>query len=189
MSVSQDGDRHDRLIYLTAPIAPAICGGLAWWGNAEPQAIVAIGISAITAHLFGGLYLSPDLDLAGTIRCKSWWRWEHSAKLGWVWMHYPRLVGCHRSRWSHAPLLGSATRLLYLMAILPFLLPVFVRRWRRLIAVIALVSVALSYTPWWSLLAALVVGIETSAIAHYTQDGTVLGGWHRPRRSKPRRKP
>ena len=186
MTTQQDGDRHDRLIYLTTPIAPAICGGLAWWANAAPPAIAPLILGSIAAHIFGGLYLSPDLDLSGMMHCKAWWRWER-AKLGWVWAHYPRIAGCHRSARSHAPVLGTATRLAYLMAIAPLTIPVMAKHWRRTITLAALTAIAMNHTPWWALVGSLVVGVETSAIAHYAQDGTVFGGHHKPRPKRQRR--
>jgi len=188
MTAQQAGDRHDRLIYLTTPIAPAICGGLAWWANAAPQAIAPLILGSITTHIFGGLYLSPDLDLAGAWRCKAWWRWER-AKLGWAWAHYPRLSGCHRSARSHAPILGTSTRLGYLTAIAPLTIPLMAKHWRKTIAFSALTVIALNHTPWWALVGSLIIGVETSALAHYAQDGTMFGGWHKPRPKRKHRHP
>ncbi|WP_370455492.1 DUF2227 family putative metal-binding protein [Synechococcus sp. RSCCF101] len=55
----------------------------------------------------GGLWLSPDLDT----RSRALRRW---GPLGWIWWPYRRLLP-HRSPISHAPLLGTAGRLLLLI--------------------------------------------------------------------------
>lgn len=183
-----DGDRHDRLTYITSPIAPVITGGLAWWNHAAPESIAAIALASLATHIAGGLYLSPDLDLRGGFRCKSWWRWER-AGLGWAWLGYPHMAGCHRSAMSHAPILGTVTRLSYPALIAVTCLPAAIRHWRRSIATISLAAIALSCAPWWAVFPAALFGVETSAIAHYTQDGILFGPWHKPKTRKAKHRP
>ena len=175
------------MLFRSAPIAPAVTGGFAWWIHADPSAIAAIALTSLASHVIGGLYLSPDLDLNGMMRCKSWWRWERLG-LGWDWRGYPKLAGCHRSAKSHAPILGTATRLGYLAVISAVCIPAIARHWRRSIAVAALTTVAANHAPWWALLCAAIVGVEFSAIAHYAQDGIVFGPWHKQQRRSPKRK-
>ena len=61
------------------------------------------------AFLVGGLWLSPDLDT----RSNPTRRW---GPLRLLWWPYRRLLR-HRSLLSHSPLLGTAGRLLYLLAL------------------------------------------------------------------------
>ena len=65
------------------------------------------GITAAIAFLFGGLWLSPDLDT----RSNALHRW---GRLGFIWWPYRRLIR-HRSIWSHGPLIGTTVRLVNLL--------------------------------------------------------------------------
>ena len=94
------GRAHDRATWLlAAPVA------LLWWPWLGPAGSIAAGL----AFVLGGLWLSPDLDT----RSNPTRRW---GPLRLLWWPYRRLV-IHRSLLSHAPLLGSAGRLLYLGAL------------------------------------------------------------------------
>ena len=58
--------------------------------------------------LFGGLMFGPDLD----IYSHQFKRW---GVLRWMWIPYQRSLR-HRSVWSHAPIVGTLGRIVYLVA-------------------------------------------------------------------------
>lgn len=62
----------------------------------------------LVGNTFGGLWLSPDLDLKHSKPSKRWWI------LGWYWDVYRAICGKHRSGISHTPFIGSAGRIIYL---------------------------------------------------------------------------
>ncbi len=139
-----DGDYHDILTITTA----LVCGAAAIARDSTPE---APAIAFIVSIVFGGLWLSPDLDLPRRgWRCKAWHRWQRIG-LGWYWAIYPGLVGKHRSWLSHSLVIGSAVRLLY---VAPLWVPIA-------ITVPALVP----------LLPAIALGVEVSAFVHYWRDG------------------
>ena len=167
------GRDHDRATWLlTAPVA------LLWWPWLGPAGSIAAGL----AFVLGGLWLSPDLDT----RSNPTRRW---GPLRLLWWPYRRLLS-HRSLLSHAPLLGSAGRLLYLVALV--------------LALSWLAQPLGSPSPWvitqrasqlWHqhqpLVLAALVGLEASAWLHLIQDGDPLppAPWRRrrARRGPPRR--
>lgn len=136
-----DGDYHDALT-----IAAALPIGWLAWHLLPPGSAIAL----TAAHILGGLWLSPDLDLPRKgRRCKAWHRWRRVG-LGWFWNLYPGMVGKHRSWLSHYPILGTAGRLAYLS---PLWLPV------------AIASPAIiPYLP------PIAIGVELAAIVHYWRD-------------------
>jgi uncharacterized metal-binding protein len=90
------GKNHDRSILFATPII----------GIIGVSHSLELGIVAASAHLLGGLYLSPDLDLIS----KPYKRW---GLLRWIWIPDQRFIP-NRSPLSHAPLIGSLNRLAYL---------------------------------------------------------------------------
>lgn len=147
------GRAHDRATWLLA-----LPFGLLWWPWLGLAGLVSSGL----AFLVGGLWLSPDLDT----RSNPTRRW---GPLRLLWWPYRRLLR-HRSLLSHSPLLGTAGRLLYLLALLLGL---------------ALVAAPLgapspqALLSWlqalWSqqrgLSLALLSGLEASSWLHLLQDG------------------
>ncbi|NKB74898.1 MAG: hypothetical protein GKR83_10300 [Synechococcus sp. s2_metabat2_7] len=91
------GRKHDRATCVLALIYGAI-----WW----PWLGISGAAGSAAAFLFGGLFLSPDLD----INSRPYQRW---GVLRWLWWPYQRLIH-HRSVLSHSPFLGTAIRLAYL---------------------------------------------------------------------------
>ena len=91
------GREHDRATYVLAVIY-----GVIWWPWLGSSGAVSSGL----AFLFGGLFLSPDLD----INSRPYQRW---GGLRWLWWPYQRLIR-HRSVLSHSPFLGTAIRITYL---------------------------------------------------------------------------
>ncbi len=65
-----------------------------------------VGVIAAASHFLGGYWLLPNLD----IRSRLFLRW---GVLNIIWLPYQRCIP-HRSPLSHAPVLGSVIRLLYL---------------------------------------------------------------------------
>jgi hypothetical protein len=118
--------------------------------------------TAALAFLFGGLWLSPDLD---TISRPSR-RW---GPLRLLWWPYRRLLR-HRSLLSHSPLLGSAGRLLYLLALLLGLCLLAGPLGAPAPGALLAAGRALWQEQRPLALAAL-VGVEASAWLHLLQDG------------------
>ena len=144
------GHHHDR-----ATVGWSLPIGLAVGSLLGP----ASGGIALAGFLFGGLWLSPDLDT----RCNALRRW---GPLSGIWWPYRRLIP-HRSIWSHGPLLGTAVRLLVLLG------------WTLLISnlipkinpndVLSALQWAVQNHPQQS--AALLLGLEASVWLHLIQDG------------------
>ena len=132
---------------------------------------LSAGVITAAAFLVGGLWLSPDLDT----RSNALHRW---GPLGGIWWPYRRLIR-HRSIWSHGPLIGTATRLLLLLA------------WTLLVSVlIPSVSPSLMLTNLQNTLqqypqqaVAMLLGLEASVWLHLIQDGDPWPAeWTRRRR-------
>ncbi len=87
-------DKITKLLSLPFGIVIAMCLG--------QEAGLISGIS----FLIGGLWLSPDLDTTSN----AFKRW---GPLKWIWKPYKKLLS-HRSFLSHAPIIGTTLRLLYL---------------------------------------------------------------------------
>ena len=139
------GKNHDRAILLSTPII----------GFIGVSHSLELGIVAASAHLLGGLYLSPDLDLVS--RPYKRWGW-----LRWLWIPYQKLIPCHRHWLSHGVIVGSIVRLLYLAALL---LPLWV------------IFPGLQQVDWaitWGKAIAFLVGVELSALNHLLLDGLLL---------------
>ncbi|PIQ25181.1 metal-binding protein [bacterium (Candidatus Blackallbacteria) CG17_big_fil_post_rev_8_21_14_2_50_48_46] len=92
------GKTHDRITWLTA--LPVMGGG--WFITQDLRALACLG----GAFLFAGLMFSGDLDTK-SVQYKRW-GWFR-----WIWIPYRKLVP-HRSPFSHGPVLGVLTRLVYL---------------------------------------------------------------------------
>ena len=170
------GRRHDRSTGLLA-----LPFGLLCWPATGPAGVLV----GAAAFLVGGLWLSPDLDT----RSNPTRRW---GPLAWLWAPYRRLLR-HRSLLSHAPLLGTTGRLLYLGALallLAALLPPFgAPAPRRLLE--GLAELARRQRP---LLLVALAGLEASCWLHLLLDGDplprtprLLRGVIRRRRSRMRR--
>jgi uncharacterized metal-binding protein len=90
------GKTHDRSIFWLLPVAVAV--GVAVFPNRE--------VWAIGGYAIGGWLLSPDIDLKQTRPSKRW------GFLSPFWQPY-RAISGHRG-FSHIPIIGTASRLLYL---------------------------------------------------------------------------
>ena len=139
------GRNHDHAILFTTPII----------GIIGVSHSLELGIIAASAHLLGGLYLSPDLDLK-SIPFKRW------GFLRVLWLPYQKLIPCHRHWLSHSVIVGSVIRLLYLATLL---LPMW------------FVFPGLQRVEWVVTLEkaiAFLVGVELSALNHLLLDGLLL---------------
>jgi uncharacterized metal-binding protein len=139
------GKNHDRSILFASPVVAIVVGSHS----------LELGIVAASAHLLGGLYLSPDLDLVS----KPFKRW---GVLRVLWLPYQKLIPCHRHWLSHGVIVGSVVRLLYLCALL---FPLWV------------IFPGLRQVEWaitWQKAIALFVGVELSALNHLLLDGLLL---------------
>jgi uncharacterized metal-binding protein len=101
----------------------------------------------------GGYWLSPDLD----IKSRPFLRW---GILRFIWLPYQRFIP-HRSPLSHAPVLGSVIRLLYLVV---FLSPLWLfPGWQQI-----------QWAIGWGEAIAFLVGVELSALNHLVLDGLIF---------------
>lgn len=92
------GKTHDTITWWSTPVI-ALTG---WLLTHDLMATVLLAIS----FAFSGLMFSGDLDLK-SVQYKRW-GWFR-----WIWIPYQKMVP-HRSPLSHGPVLGLATRLVYL---------------------------------------------------------------------------
>ena len=139
------GKNHDRSILFASPLVLVV--GCYQFG-------LELGIITAAAHFLGGYWLSPDLD----IKSRPFLRW---GVLKIIWLPYQRLIP-HRSPLSHAPVLGSAIRLLYLAALVSPLWLVFPDLQR------------LQWAIDWEKALAFLIGVELSALNHLLLDGLLL---------------
>lgn len=138
------GKNHDLSILFATPIIGII-------GVAHS---LELGIIAATSHYLAGMYLSPDLDTVSN----PFKRW---GVLKIIWIPYQKKIP-HRSPLSHAPVLGSAIRLVYLAALL---LPLWI------------IFPGLQEVHWavsWEKAIAFLVGVELSALNHLLLDGLLI---------------
>jgi len=146
-----DGNRHEAW-GLGGSIAAT---GLALYLSAPPETVFALALSST----FANYWLSPDLDLP---RCNAKRRWRRIG-LAWWWDLYAEAVGCHRSVYSHAPILGTLGRLAFMA---PLWLPVL-WFWGQ--------------GDWvYPVGLGVFVGVEINGLIHYAIDGTLAGNWHVP---------
>lgn len=152
------GKQHDCSIKITTPCV--------WLGVYSSTHNVTIASLITVGHVIGGLWLSPDLDL-DSLPFKRW------GLIKCIWLPYQRLIP-HRGRFfnrnplSHAPIVGTGLRLLYLAAIVA--------------GAIALLDAATNSNLGSSLISAInknqnilsyaASGIEVSAFIHLVMDIT-----------------
>ncbi|MBW4516011.1 MAG: metal-binding protein [Timaviella obliquedivisa GSE-PSE-MK23-08B] len=165
------GQTHDRITLWTLPMVAGLT--LAVTRNSLPTLMICAG------YLFGGLMLGPDLDLH-SIHYKRW-GWFR-----WIWLPYRGSMK-HRSPYSHAPIMGTTLRVIYLLA------------WLGLAGFLGIaLSNELFQIGWtWAAIGqgigqflqrylaeaiALCIGLELGAFSHYTADWLVSS--HKRRKKK-----
>ena len=150
------GATHDRITLWSLPVVAGMASILTESG--ELTLLVAGG------YLFGGLMLSPDLDL----RSRPYKRWGW---LRWIWLPYQKMLR-HRSFFSHGPIVGTTLRVVYLaswLAIGGFISLVIVQffsevPWSLSQVVLLEVKKLLFNYPWEGI--AIFVGLELGALSH-----------------------
>lgn len=170
------GKTHDRVTWLSAPL---VMGG-AWLFSQRLGASLALTL----AFLFAGLMFSGDLDTK-SVQYKRW-GW-----LRWIWIPYQKAVR-HRSPFSHGPVLGTLTRLLYLSV---WILSIF---WLWTTATYRLAQASLTQQSYAAvgqlaqtlqgrpdLLVAGLAGLWLGALSHTLADETV-SRWKRWRKQRRR---
>jgi uncharacterized metal-binding protein len=153
------GQTHDRITLWSLPLVVSLA--LAVTRNSMSVLLVCGGF------LFGGLMLGPDLDIH-SIHFKRW-GWFR-----WIWIPYRGSMR-HRSPLSHAPIVGTVLRVIYLGA------------WLTVISFVSLATVneiwqlrwtwadirqivgrsLQQYKGEWLMLA---LGLELGALSHYVAD-------------------
>lgn len=88
------GATHDKVTFLLTPIIATV----AWFFIGYYALLLAL------MFLFSGLMFNGDLD----IKSQVYNRWLF---LKWFWIPYQSFG--HRSKWTHGPVLGTITRLLW----------------------------------------------------------------------------
>lgn len=161
------GRNHDLSILLTSPVL----GGVIYHYTDSP----ALALLAYGSHLLGGLFFSPDLDLVS----RPYKRWLF---LKFIWKPYQQLIPCHRHWLSHAPLIGSTLRLIYLGIVLSCLLAIFypltlygLQLMGQTIEVDHeyLDLLKIDYLTWDNLVI-IFLGVELSALNHIFLDGLLI---------------
>jgi uncharacterized metal-binding protein len=154
------GTIHTR-ISLTAA-APV--GVLAFWQTCDP--VLALAAAAGCAS---GIYLSPDLDICGTTKSEILARRHFGLVLGWLfwafWYPYGRMIR-HRSFWSHAPIIGTAGRVLYI--VVPCILALFALEYSGILALDAAAicqNIGGSLAFWY-----ILRGLAVSDVLHFLAD-------------------
>jgi uncharacterized metal-binding protein len=92
------GSTHDRITLWSLPVVTGLTATLTHSSN--------LTLLVSGGFLFGGLMLSPDLDLYS--RPFKRWGW-----LRWIWIPYQKTLR-HRSILSHGLLVGTTLRVFYL---------------------------------------------------------------------------
>jgi len=159
------GILHDRITYLCTPaVGLTTYGVLNWLRNRSSSSTETGFLAALTAgaFLFGGLWLSPDLDIYSDPFKR--WGW-----LRWIWLPYQNNV-VHRSWISHGPIIGTLLRLLYLGLWISLFALLLLALLRILGIDRKVLEFAKKLTPSMTEIFAIFVGLELSAISHIVAD-------------------
>lgn len=159
------GNEHDRMILASAP---ALVVALAT--VSRPDLIPWV----MGGYFFGGYLLSPDLDVNGANNCLK--RWQ-IAGLGWYWWPY-RVLFKHRGI-SHWPVAGSLTRVAWL--VIP---PLYIRVLLAPMPMDYLLALWNAWPLWWQPAAAILAGVEASAIIHLFGDSAFYRRFSRKKRRR-----
>lgn len=102
------GREHTFGTIILTPLA----GLAAWHLSHGDQAITFLA----TAGCFSGIFISPDLDMpTRTISESTLLRWSWGIGYLWIALWYPYALLFRHRGISHCPLVGTCTRLLYLL--------------------------------------------------------------------------
>jgi uncharacterized metal-binding protein len=170
------GRTHDRI---TLWALPAV-GTLVYVGT--KQALPTLWICA--GYLFGGLMLSPDLDIH-SVQYKRWGIFR------WIWLPYRGSLR-HRSPYSHGPLMGTTIRVIYLLLWLGFM------GFAGVAIANEFLQMNLTWMDLWRMMGQWLsryrievvgfgIGLELGAFSHYTADWLV-SSWKRQKRKRQKRR-
>lgn len=146
---------HDKIICFTTPFVLVLFININYYFQFEDIHFLAM---MTLSYLFGGLYLSPDLDIKSTPYLK----WGY---LRFLWIPYQKAIK-HRSVLSHGILIGTTLRLLYLFFIVGIIIvsvkPItLVDYWEKVIQIILLDPIYFGF---------IFLSIELSALLHISAD-------------------
>lgn len=156
------GKTHDRITLWSLPLVVAFA-----WAITRNSTLVLLTCGGF---LFGGLMLGPDLDIH-SVHFKRW-GWFR-----WIWIPYRGSMR-HRSPLSHAPIVGTVLRVVYLVV------------WLGIIGFVGLAAVnemgqlGLTWADIRGLLnrsiqdhksewLTFALGLELGALSHYVADWSV----------------
>lgn len=146
---------HDKLIISTTPIITILFYIIVEYINVTPTYYVPL---MSFTYIFGGLLLSPDLD----IKSAPFTKW---GIIKFIWIPYQRIVK-HRSILSHGILIGTALRILYLVLIIGSIFTMFTPM--TIIEFLDKVLLLLRNNEIYSI--SIFVALELSAIVHIVAD-------------------
>jgi len=132
---------------------------------------VESGLISGAAFLFGGLWLSPDLDTK-SIALRRWGVFKG------LWWPYQKVIS-HRSILSHSPFIGTALRVGYLFICASFILALMKSLgFADALEVMHVISTLIKNNPKHTF--AVLLGLEASAWLHLIKDGDPLPKrWHK----------
>lgn len=157
------GKTHDHITFIFSPIAGAMTIPKAF-ELANPNIPLIMAASCF----FAGYMFGPDLD----IHSDPYKRWGLAR---FIWLPYRKLVGKHRSFWSHGMCVGTLLRLVYLGAIPAAAIAAAIYFNKLPVTQEQLLMLAAQYKV--ELITAL-IGLELGAASHYLPD------WFDTRRKK-----
>ncbi len=153
------GRTHDRITLWLLPLI----GSISWLLTQSSH----ITLLLCSGYLFGGFMFGPDLDIR-SVQVKRW-GWFR-----WIWVPYRGSMK-HRSPLSHAPVIGTVLRVVYLLAwmgFLSFLGLALINQvgqlgwtWQDIAGVMGRSLTNHRYN--WL---AIALGLEIGALSHYTAD-------------------
>lgn len=148
------GKNHDRGVIFQSPFI--------FVGTALITKDFSIAATITTANLFGGLFLSPDLDCPS----RPYYRWS---VFRFLWVPYMKLIPHHRHFTSHGSIVGSFLRLSYMGLLVGGCGMLFMRS-RVLAPYIDIVLEPILTTNGARYGLAIFLGVELSAQNHYVLD-------------------
>lgn len=109
------GKTHDKIILL---LIPYVITTIYYFSlRLKLENVFSLILIGTLSFVFGGLYLSPDLDTNSSIIK----RWKF---LGFIWIPYKKVIK-HRSVLSHGIFIGTLIRMLYVFVIINIVVLLF----------------------------------------------------------------
>lgn len=165
------GKVHDKSILIASSAIAGAAGMIAIHSYLESKAISGLTYNVTAAAVgcwFGGLALSPDLDLPNSNPTRRW------GFLGVLWIPYEMLFK-HRSIWSHGLLIGAFIRAVYFVNLLLLLFAtadyVISRQWLPTNGLVNWLILSATNNP--QLAISLYIGLNIADLIHLILDLTV----------------